>query len=172
MDPKDWICTHCDANHHSDSTCSDIETLENEINNLNENTTFNLTNIDFTKHNDMIFNPLRFDHEQNDKAYNDVVKDKNVHNCNYLTSDQFNSFSSTKRADTNFLNINIRSISKNFDSLKETIKSINCKFDIIGISETHLKDNPKDLFNIDGYSMEYTIRTYKGKGGCLHVHIG
>ena len=50
-----------------------------------------------------------------------------------------------------FLNVNIRSLSKNLDSLRECIKSLDCKFDVIGISETHLKDKPHDLLRIDGF---------------------
>ena len=50
----------------------------------------------------------------------------------------------------------IRSLCKNLHSLKECIKSLDCKFDVIGVSETHLKDKPNDLLKIDGFDIEYT----------------
>ena len=167
LDPNDWVCRLCNENVHSNSISSDIES---EINDLNKSEHFKLSSTDFTKYDDMIFNPLRFDHETNGKAYNDIVDDKDIHKCSYLTPDQFIIDANTKPSKTNFLNINIRSLSKKFDALKELLKSTECKFDVIGISETHLKEKPNDLYNIDGYNIEYTNRTTRGKGGvCMYV---
>ena len=50
---------------------------------------------------------------------------------------------------------NIRSLAKNFDKLKECIKTTNHDFSIIGLSETHLKDNPHGYYNLLGYKMEH-----------------
>ena len=62
------------------------------------------------------------------------------------------------RGNFNLLNVNIRSLSKNFDSLKACIKETNKEFSVIGISETHLKDKPYDNLNIPGCSIEYANR--------------
>ena len=63
------------------------------------------------------------------------------------------------------LNINIRSISKNFDKLTDCIKAINHNFTIIGVTETHLKDKPLEYFKLPGYEFEYVNRVGREKGG-------
>ena len=61
-------------------------------------------------------------------------------------------------------------MSENFDSLKACIKKTNKEFSVIGISETHLKDKPNDYLNIPGYSIEYTNRIGREKGGvCMFI---
>ena len=61
-------------------------------------------------------------------------------------------------------------MSKNFDSLKACIKEVNKEFSVIGISETHLKDKPNDYLNLPGYSIEYTNRIGREKGGvCMFI---
>ena len=64
----------------------------------------------------------------------------------------------------NLLNVNIRSLSKNFDSLKECLKSLDCEFALIGVSESHLKDKPNEVYNIPGFNVEYTNRNGREKG--------
>ena len=49
---KDWVCQTC--NIQMDSECD----IENDTNNLNESPEFNITNVDFQKYDNMIFNPL------------------------------------------------------------------------------------------------------------------
>ena len=59
---------------------------------------------------------------------------------------------------------------KNFDNLKECIKTANHEFSIIGLSETHLKEKPHDYYNLPGYKMEYVNRVGRDKGGvCLYI---
>ena len=119
----------------------------------------------------MIFNPLRFDHNPTSKAYNDITSSDNIHKCSYLTPEQFRVDRIASSGKNKFLNVNIRSLSKNLDSLKECIKSLDCKFDVIGMSETHLKDKPNDIVSIEGYNIEYTNRIGREKGGRVHVYI-
>ena len=105
------------------------------------------------------------------KIYTDVTTNENIHNCSYLTPEQFRLDLNASRGKINFMNVNIRSLSKNLDSLKECIKSCDCKFDIIGISETHLKEKPNVLQNIDGFNIEHTNRIDRGKGGvCMYIN--
>ena len=139
------MCENCCQDVHTYSSSD----LENEVNNLNKSSDFNVTNVDFQKYDKMIFNPFRFDHNTTSKAYNDVTCADNIHKCSYLTPEQFREDHSEISGKNNFLNVNIRSLSKNLDSLKECIKPLGCKFDVIGMSETHLKDKPNDLLTID-----------------------
>ena len=113
----------------------------------------------------MIFNALNFNNDSTNETYTDVTRNDNIHNCNYLTHEQFRLDPNASRGKINFMNVNIRSLSKNLDSLKECIKSCECKFDIIGISETHLKDKPNDLQNVDGFNIEYTKESVEVRVG-------
>ena len=58
----------------------------------------------------------------------------------------------------------------NSDSLKECMKSLDCKFDVIGMSETHLKDKLNDIISIEGYNIEYTNKLGREKGSvCMFI---
>ena len=58
----------------------------------------------------------------------------------------------------------------NFDKLKNCMKVLDHDFTIIGLSETHLKSKPLDLYNLPKYNMEYTNRIGREKGGvCLYI---
>ncbi len=111
LNPKDWICQIC----IQESLTRLSSNLKHEVNDLNESPEFKLSKTDFDKYDNMIFSPLRFDHETNGKAYNDVVRDDDVHQCSYLTPDQFRKNTNVKNCKTNCLNI--RSLWKNFNSL-------------------------------------------------------
>ena len=69
----------------------------------------------------MVYNPLRFDWNPTGKRFNDVVNDdtSDVYECSYLTPNQFCLDSS--RGKFSFLNVNIRSLSKNLKPLKDCI---------------------------------------------------
>ena len=58
-----------------------------------------------------------------------------------MTPEQFHADPKASSEKFNLLNVNIRSLSKIFDKLKECVTALNCGFSVVGISETHLKDN-------------------------------
>ena len=168
LNPKEWVCHIC-SNNEQTSSNSD---LENAVNDLNESPQFNVTDVNLAKYDNMIFNPLRFDCNPTSKAYNDITNSINetTHKCSYMTPTQFHADPKASSGKFNLLNVNIRSLSKNFDKLKECIKALNCDFNVIGISETHLKEKPNDYYNIPGFTIEYTNRTDREKGGvCMFI---
>ena len=68
------------------------------------------------------------------------------------------------------LNVNIRSICKNLDSLKDYLHCCNIRFNVIGIAETWLNDKPHDYFQMNGYNLELHNRdNNRGGGVCLYV---
>jgi exonuclease III len=121
----------------------------------------------------MIFNPLKFDSISSNKHFSEAnVNSANdvAHECSYLTPEQFCLDPNASSGKFNLLNVNVRSLSKNFDKLNECIQSLNCDFSVIGISETHLKEKPNNYFNIPGYNIEYTNRIDREKGGvCMYI---
>ena len=66
---------------------------------------------------------------------------------------------------------NARSLNKNFDSLELLLSSLgHFPFSVIGISETWLRLNSPNLFNIDNYKLFRSDRE-KGKGGGVALYI-
>ena len=82
----------------------------------------------------------------------------------YYTENEFNNIPNLKNKLT-FFNTNIRSIPKNFDTLKYFLFELNHNFSIISISETWLKQYNKDNYNLKGYSHISKIRPKKSGGG-------
>ena len=66
---------------------------------------------------------------------------------------------------------NARSLSKNFESLKLLLSSLNeFPFSVIGISETWLRSNSPNLFNLNNYKLFRSDRN-KGRGGGVALYI-
>ena len=64
------------------------------------------------------------------------------------------------------LSINCRNISKKFENIECSLKSLDNKFDFVGLSETWLKINDtSDIFNIPDYTLLSKPRTGKRGGG-------
>ena len=116
----------------------------------------------------LAFNPLE-DHT------GDTTNEAKYGNCNnnteYYTDDSMNELSKlVNNNNLSMLNVNIRSVYKNIDSLKDFLHTCDIHFNVIGISETWLKDQPHEYFRLDGYNMEAQNRPEKGGGGvCLFV---
>ena len=60
--------------------------------------------------------------------------------------------------DPSLLNVNIRSMNKNFDSLMEFLHGTSVDFNIIGPVESWLKDKPYGYFHLHGYNLECANR--------------
>ena len=163
LNPKELVCQICSY----DVQVSSNSDSENEVNDLNESPEFDITDVNLTKYDNMIYNPLRFDCNSTSEVYNDITNSVNdtTHKCSYLTPEQFHADPKASSGKFNLLNVNIRSLSNNFDKLKECVKALNCDFNVIGISETHLKDKPNDYYNLPGFTIEYTNRNDREKGG-------
>ena len=123
----EWTCEKSKiANENQDDICEvDIE-CESLINH------YNVSDVDLeSKFKDMCFNPLRYD--SIDK--NEIINDHQYNECLYITPDRFETTMPLKKDTFTCLNVNIRSLSKNFDKLKECLKSINHDYTVIGLSE-------------------------------------
>ena len=144
--PKEWVCSTC-ITHNLANNNSDDESSDGEDYDLTESNTFDMIDVDLTKYDNMIFNPLTFVCNSINKCYNDV-DNEDIHECTYLTPEKFCSDSTASSGKFNFLNVNIRSLTKNLDNFKECLKTLNCDFNIIGVSETHLKEKPSDYLSL------------------------
>ena len=102
-----------------------------------------------------------------------IDPDNNLHNTLsvsslYYTDDQFkHTFLNTKQGIQQFslIHFNYRSLPSNCSKLKESISALDFKFDVIALSETWLKDNDHDNYNMEGYSTFTCSRVGKTGGG-------
>ena len=88
--------------------------------------------------------------------------------ASYTTPDRFESTMPLKKDTFTCLYVN-KCLSKGFDKLRECLKATNHDFTVIGISETHLKGNPLEYYNLPGYKMEYVNRVGREKEGCVYM---
>ena len=76
----------------------------------------------------------------------------------YVTSEKLNQNISEEQADFTLFNLNIRSLNKNFDKLKQCLKSVNHNFNVIGLTENQLKDKPHEYLQLPDHNLEYMNR--------------
>ena len=91
----------------------------------------------------------------------------------YFDIDDLNSnFPINEFDGTNFLHMNISSLSHNFDEFHALLKQINVKLQVIGITESRLIKNKTRLSNIDlnGYSIEHTPTEANCGGALLYIN--
>ena len=74
-----------------------------------------LSNINIDKYDTMMFNPIRF---QNICKDDESIEKQNIPECNYLTPEEFHQKYQQSNNDLSILNVNIRSIRKNFEKFK------------------------------------------------------
>ncbi len=99
LNPNEWVCKKCEHNQQ-DAFDTDPDT---SLDNLNNTTIFNVADVDLDQYDNMIFNPLRFENNSNNKVYNDISSNNNLHKCSYITPDQFSNDRERKHGQIIFL---------------------------------------------------------------------
>ena len=96
----------------------------------------------------------------------------NIHSClsecDYYTDSELNAMHVNKQSTSciSTLSINCRIISKKFDNIESSLKSLDNKCDFVGLSETWLKTNDNsDIFNLPDYTLLSRPRADKRGGG-------
>ena len=87
-------------------------------------------------------------------------------NCKYYDIDSFNNEFTKRHDNLPLIHLNIRSLPKHFDNFQDLLNSLNCRFKIIGLSETRLTSSsciPHNL-ELEGYSLT-SNRTEASAGG-------
>ena len=111
LQPHEWVCDNCKATSNETS-----QNFEDDIRNLNATANVTDTSTNFEKYDKMIFNPLRYENMSKDSDRNDDDMFKTIDiKCEYVTSEQLSQNISNEQADFTLLNLNIRSVNKNFD---------------------------------------------------------
>ena len=89
------------------------------------------------KYRNIIFDPHKFNDKDDFNEYNS--------NSDYYDNEQLKEVcKNIEKNNLILLNINARSLYKNFESLQDFLGSIHIEFKIIGLVETWLKDQPQE----------------------------
>ena len=128
-------------------------------------------NFDYDRLSSLKFNPLLSEREYNFSLCNDSDPDANFLSdlgmCDYYVEDQFNDILKRKKIvkdRLSFMQVNIRSLQCNLDSLTNMLLHLDLKFSFIGISETWLKDISHTC-DIPGYKFIHNHRIDADGGG-------
>ena len=101
----------------------------------------------------------------------------NIHSClsecDYYTDSELNAMHGNIHSTSCISTINCRIISKNCENIECSLKSLDNKFDFVGLSETWLKTNDNsDIFNLPGYTLLSRPRADKRGGGVgLYMYL-
>ena len=165
---SDWICLKCIENVFPFSNLENGDQLESALSER-DHLDFRLKDLEH-----MIFNPLSHDLEVNDPL-SDIDPDENflneyrsnlTTNSKYLTEATFKlKTKAIPNCSISMMHQNIRSIPKNLDRFDHLIDDLEWKFDILGFSETWLKNLNADLYSIANYNHIYLTRKSKSGGG-------
>ena len=113
----------------------------------------------------------------NHDPLNDIDPDVNMlanentvtENTNYFTTEQFCDINKNINS-LSFINANVRSLVKNFDTFKIFLFNLKYSFSFLACTENWLKKKNVSLYNIDGYIHEYNLR-HKRQGGGVSLFI-
>lgn len=94
--------------------------------------------------------------------------------CNYYSENEFSSLSgnfTSKSEIFSTFHLNIRSLPKNNDQLIHFLSVLNHTFSVIALSETWVKDDIIDFYNMSQYNSVHSCRKEKVGGGVvIFVH--
>ncbi|XP_065658632.1 uncharacterized protein LOC136083154 [Hydra vulgaris] len=112
-----------------------------------------------------------FNFNKENSSFDDYFNEKNIVS-EYYSVRESTQFFSKKKNNFSILNLNIRSINKNFDNLKLLLHDLNHDFKIISLTETWLKSNEKNCnYELNNYvSIHQPRKTHVGGGVSIFIH--
>ena len=104
---------------------------------------------------DLLFNPISLNKADNNDTFSDFDNELQalINSCKYIFPEDLSK--TCMQNDSNnhlsILNLNMRSIPKNFTTLNQLLALNKISFDIIAITETWLHENLEKLYTLNGY---------------------
>ena len=175
VNASEWLCEPCLSNVFPFNHIEDQDEFDDTLFNLFRSG----SSLCFLS--DKIFSPIDVNADFNEfDMLNDLDPDINFYNsvqqsigkCKYYFEDMFND-EIRKNTASNFLSmihINIRSAKKNLGNFEAYLHLLDLKFKIIALTESWLQDSNWDLYNLPGYDVFDSHRSYK-KGGGVAIYI-
>ena len=123
------------------------------------------------------FNPFGFDNvllnNTNDPDGNIFINLSQIDSVFYAVEEATTSLKKINDKTFSVLHLNVRSLNKNFKSLKELLTSIKFGFKVICLTKTWCTDDPRNetLFNLENYTSINQVRKHgRGGGICIFIH--
>jgi hypothetical protein len=159
MSEEPWLCLNCyqlslPFTYIDDDVFSDFFSFPITV--PCKNASANLRPTKLTSPDNYLFSKTRFLDTSLKNDYNDSVNDLvTPEQCKYYDIDELNAVHVELGMKEHFtcLNLNCRSICKNFDSLCNMLLNLKCSFDVIVLTETWLSEATAVSYEISGYSM-------------------
>ena len=167
-----WSCIICNENmfpfnHILDDTEFMSALPANDLDYINLNSISKLLFVPFEFNEDPSYIP-GFEYDPDIHFFNQMSQNITF-NSNYYSEEGFKKYVSERNINNfNFFSLyhmNIRSTRNNSNKMLAYLETLNQKFDIIGLSETWLKENEVDLYNIQGYNHVAMPKVYAERGG-------
>lgn len=122
---------------------------------------------------ELLFNPLSLNNEEeiDTVPHMDNKMQSVLNNCKYVYPDKLSKSNFNHDQDTNtcssfsVLNLNIRSMQKNFNDLSQLLALNNISFDVIALTETWLNESNEHMYTLDGYNSLFLSRKNRTGGG-------
>jgi hypothetical protein len=165
-----WSCPNCLKTIFPYYPIEDNQTLSIILNNDNN------IELDLAALESMVFDPLDnaigdgtgvLDDIDPDNNYLNELRGNQIQNCQFYFNDSNipNIKEKIQCIDLSLFHLNIRSMPKNFDKLIPLLTQSLLKYSIIALTESWLKPQNADVYNLPDYSHEYITRTSRNGGG-------
>ena len=135
-------------------------------------TDFSPTRGHLEKAKKMRFNPLDEELKQTLAGYNKTLGD-----CRYYEKSRFRKFKQeffkNNSVGLSLLALNINGLPKKREELCTLMETFNCKFDVIGLTETHLNEVSAKHVTLEDYTLVSNSRSKRGWGGvAIYLRTG
>ena len=174
---RDFTSQTINNTNTADNVLETDHFTDNYVNTILDNDLTDL--LDVPVCSDLNYEPFKYIEKNNYFMCDGIDPDSNIHNkisvdSLYYTESEFKEhFEFKQKGSSNFslVHFNCRSMARNFDKLKDSVKGLDFPFDVIAVSETWLKDNDtSSSYSIDGYSSLQCSRLNKTGGGCSPLY--
>ena len=164
-----WYCSHCITDMFPFNQIADDTDYISAIEDLASYSSLSYLS-------DKLFLPFELNDDDHMTNFCNADPDLNFYNslnqyasrCNYYLESTFNNDMETYPCANGVLSMccfNIRSIKRNLTSFESYLDLLNHQFTLIGITETWLRDDDCDLYNISNYIIVENLRQDRSGGG-------
>ena len=178
IDRKDWFCISCVQDCLPFCNILEDDEYKSAIYSLYSDKPINVSILD-----QLVYNPFEWNQENSTPLF-DIDPDSqyfsnscfsNNQPCDYHTEETFNKYVEKNKLQNNhgisLFAHNIRSLPKHDHEMKILFSNLNVKFDIIGICETWITEENKDLYGYDGYHSPVQSVRKGRRGGGVALYI-